>query len=68
MSPQIRTDLQQNRIRIYIPFGKPTYNYFYMLRLDEEITADQALRHVLDHMKVQYSLVKRPDFNTYFDE
>ena len=64
----MRTDLCQNRIRLYIPFGNPTYSYFYMMKLDDEITADEVLRHVLNHMKVQYSLVKKTHIASYFDE
>ena len=44
---------------MYIPFGNPAYNYFYMLRLNDEISADDVLRHLLDHMNVQYNLVKK---------
>ena len=67
-SPQTRTDLSQNRIRLYIPFGEPAYSYFYMMRLEDEVTADEVLQYALSHMRVHYSVVKQRLDYTYFDE
>jgi hypothetical protein len=50
-------NLKRGILRVYIPFGDQTtprdssqYSYYYLVRIQVEITSDKVLRCLLDHM------------------
>ena len=46
------------KVRIYVPLDH-TYTYFYLLKIDENVTGEVALLQVLNQMKLPFNLVAK---------
>jgi hypothetical protein len=54
-------NLEEGRIRVYIPYGEPKYSYFFDLKFDQknlQQKADSVLKNVLERLKMPYDLKK----------
>ena len=66
MSSNILDDSKLAKVRIYVPLvdhkissAYERYTYFYLLKIDSQVTGDEVLAQVLNQMQLPFNLVAR---------
>eukprot|EP00347_Sterkiella_histriomuscorum_P020474 403337666 len=57
-----QSDLAQNKIRLYIPFGYPPYSCFYLLQFNPEICTSDLMEYLLQHLQLSSSRIEQQSY------